>query len=94
MFSLSRVDENMEIKFKKKHQEKVFHGLWRIYSALWQQEKKSNKSTVRKVFNREGKLQSRQVKRTPQDSINEFIVQKLNLLVVVDFRFISAFLRA
>ena len=26
---------------------------------------------------------------TPQDSINDFILQKLNLLVVVDFRFIS-----
>ena len=39
-------------------------------------------------------LQSTQVKRTPQDYINEFIIQKLNLLVVVDFRFISAFLHA
>ena len=28
----------------------------------------------------------------PQDSIDEFIIRKLNLLVVVDFRFISAFL--
>ena len=37
-------------------------------------------------------LQSSQVKCTPQDSIIEFIVQKLNPLVVVDFRFISAFL--
>ena len=35
-----------------------------------------------------------QVKRTPQDYINEFIIRKLNLLVVVDFRFISAFLHA
>ena len=35
-----------------------------------------------------------QVKRTPQDSINEFIIRKLNPLVVVDFRFISAFLHA
>jgi len=26
---------------------------------------------------------------TPQDSINEFVTQELNLLVVVDFRFIS-----
>ena len=33
-----------------------------------------------------------QVKRTPQDSINEFIFGKLNPLVVVEFRFISAFL--
>ena len=39
-------------------------------------------------------LQSNQVKRTPQAPINEFIIQKLNLLVVVDFRFISAFLHA
>ena len=40
------------------------------------------------------KLQSSQVKRTPQDTINEFIIRKLNALVVVDFRFISAFLHA
>ena len=38
-------------------------------------------------------LQSSQVKRTQQDAINEFIIRKLNPLVVVDFRFISAFLR-
>ena len=31
-------------------------------------------------------LQSSQVKRTPQDAINEFIIQKSNPLVVVDFR--------
>ena len=37
------------------------------------------------------KLQSSQVNRTPQDPIDEFIIRKLNLLVVVDFRFISAF---
>ena len=37
-------------------------------------------------------LQSSQVKRTPQDYINEFIIRKLNPLVVVDFIFISAFL--
>ena len=37
-------------------------------------------------------LQSNQVKRTPQESNNEFIIQKLNLLLVVDFRLISAFL--
>ena len=30
----------------------------------------------------------------PHDAINEFIIQKLNLLVVVDFRFISALLHA
>ena len=36
-------------------------------------------------------LQSSQVKRTQQDSIYEFIIQKLNPLVVVDFSFISAF---
>ena len=39
-------------------------------------------------------LQSSQVKRTPQDAINEFIIRKLNTLVVVDFRFIEAFLHA
>ena len=37
------------------------------------------------------KLQSSQVNCTPQDPIDEFIIRKLNLLVVVDFRFISAF---
>ena len=30
----------------------------------------------------------------PQDSVNEFIIRKLNPLVVVDFSFISAFLHA
>ena len=30
----------------------------------------------------------------PQDASNEFIIQKLNPLVVVDFRFISALLHA
>ena len=30
----------------------------------------------------------------PQDYINEFIIQKLNPLIVVDFRFMSAFLHA
>ena len=30
----------------------------------------------------------------PQDAINEFIIQKLNPLVVVDFRFIAALLHA
>ena len=39
-------------------------------------------------------LQSNQVKRTPQELINEFIIQKLNPLLVVDFRLISAFLHA
>ena len=39
-------------------------------------------------------LQSSQVKRTPQDAINEFVIQNLNPLEVVDFRFISAFLHA
>ena len=37
-------------------------------------------------------LQSNQVKRTPQEYINEFITQELNPLLVVDFRLISAFL--
>ena len=39
-------------------------------------------------------LQSSQVKRTPQGFIDEFIIRKLNPLVVVDFRFISALLHA
>ena len=34
--------------------------------------------------------QSSQIKLSPQDSINEFIIRKLNPLVVVDLRFISA----
>ena len=37
-------------------------------------------------------LQLNQVKRIPQESINEFIIQKLNPLLVVDFRLIFAFL--
>ena len=37
--------------------------------------------------------ESSQVKRTPpQDYITDFIIRKVNPLVVVDFRFISAFL--
>ena len=34
-------------------------------------------------------LQSSQVKRSPQDTINEFIIRKLTPLLVVDVRFIS-----
>ena len=37
-------------------------------------------------------LQSNQVKRTPQDTINEFIIRRLNPLVVVDCRFVYTFL--
>ena len=37
-------------------------------------------------------LQSSQVKRTLQNAINEFTIQKLHPLAVVDFRFISEFL--
>ena len=37
-------------------------------------------------------LAVKHVKRTPQDPINEFIIQKFNPLVVADFRFLSAFL--
>ena len=36
--------------------------------------------------------ESSQIEHTSQDSISEFIIRKLNALVVVDFRFISAFL--
>ena len=36
-------------------------------------------------------LQSTQVKRTPEDSIREYIIRKLNTLVVEEFRFISTF---
>ena len=38
--------------------------------------------------------QSSQIKLSPQDSINELIIRKLNPLVVVDLRLISAFLCA
>ena len=37
-------------------------------------------------------LPSSQVKLTPQDSINEMIVWKMNQLVIVDFSFISSLL--
>ena len=43
------------------------------------------------VLEKSPTLQSNQVKRTPQESINKFIIQKLNPLLVVDFRLISAF---
>ena len=33
-------------------------------------------------------LQSSQVKRSPQDAINEFITRKLNSFLVVDVRFL------
>ena len=39
-------------------------------------------------------IQSNQAKRTSQEPINEFVIQKLNPLLVVDFRLISAFLYA
>ena len=58
------------------------------------------KFPIRKEERRENRLslffslQSSRVKHTSQDAINEFIVCTLNLLVVVDFRFISAFLNA
>ena len=45
-----------------------------------------------KAVSEKRKLQSNQVKRTPQEPINQFIIQKLNPLLVVDFRLISAFL--
>ena len=38
--------------------------------------------------------QSSQIKLSPQDSINEFIIRKLNPLVVADLRIIFAFLYA
>ena len=44
------------------------------------------------AFVRYEELQPDQVKRTTQESINEFIIQKLNPSLVVDFRLISAFL--
>ena len=42
--------------------------------------------------NQKWDLQSSHVKHTRQDPINEFIIRKLNPMVVVDLRFISAFL--
>ena len=61
-----------------------FAFLWRVYTkaAIW-----TNKDITLV-------LQSSQVKSTPARAINEFIIQKLNPLVVVDFRFIPAFLDA
>ena len=42
MVSLSQVEENMEIKFRKKHQGAAFHGLCRIYPALWKRDMDSH----------------------------------------------------
>ena len=39
-------------------------------------------------------LQSSQVKRTPKNSTNEFIIRKLSPLAAVDFRFMSTLLHA
>ena len=39
-------------------------------------------------------LQSNQVKRTPKESTNEFIIRKSNPFPVVDFRLISALVLA
>ena len=49
---------------------------------------------LNKITNRMSYLQSIQFKRIPPDSINELIILKLNSLVFVDFRLISAFLYA
>ena len=49
-------------------------------------------SSVATDGNDENGLQSNDVKCTPQEAINEFIIQKLNPLLVADFRLISAFL--
>ena len=65
-------------KFKINIQSQYFHWSLKWYHLV----KGFNKSI----------LQSNQVKRTPQEYINEFIIQKLNPLLVVDFRSISAFL--
>ena len=64
----------------------------KIKCTLTTRKKKYAKLT--RVFQKLGlhALQSNQVKRTPQEAINEFIIQKLNPLLVVDFRLISAFL--
>ena len=35
MVSLSQVEENIEIKFKKEHRGAAFHGLCRTCPALW-----------------------------------------------------------
>lgn len=45
-----------------------------------------------KIFIVVDMLQSGQVKHMPQDCINEFIIWRLNPLVVVEFSFISALL--
>ena len=55
-------------------------------------EREKERESEREAYLRGGGLQSNQVKRTPQEYMNEFIIQKLNPLLVVDFRLISAFL--
>ena len=63
------------------------------FVLIFSQEKKNKRKTIKMLFPLDqSHLQSNQVKRTPQEYINEFIIQKLNLLLVVDFRLISAFL--
>ena len=44
MISLPQVEENMKGKFRKEYQEKVFHGLCRIYPALWKRDTDSHES--------------------------------------------------
>ena len=44
MVSLSQVEENMEIEFKKKHQRAAFRGRCRIYPALWKRDMDSYES--------------------------------------------------
>ena len=64
---------------RRRRQKDTFHSAWFTYDT-------------EKITNKRVNLQSNQVKRTPQEFINEFIIQKLNPLLVVDFRLISAFL--
>ena len=58
-----------------------------IFSPSRAKETKKQKKKIKTTD-----LRLNQVKRTPQEAINEFIIQKLNPLLVVDFRLISAFL--
>ena len=44
MVSFSQVEENMEIKFKKKHQGTGFYGVCRIYPVSWKRDMDSYES--------------------------------------------------
>ena len=65
--------------------QKLFHLIW---SASENQSVRTHRRQ-NPIFEEQRKLQSTQVKRTPQD-----FIRRLNPLVVVYFRFVYAFLHA